>query len=109
MRHLAIPVADQERARRFYEAYLGFGARPGRHYEDGVLMLYDASGFALGLGVETLHYGTRCATPEEVRELRGRLDADGVPIVETYEEPAYVSVKFSDPDGHVVEVFWEPG
>jgi catechol 2,3-dioxygenase-like lactoylglutathione lyase family enzyme len=28
MDHLAIPVRDQERSRRFYENYFGFGARP---------------------------------------------------------------------------------
>jgi extradiol dioxygenase family protein len=39
MGHLAIPVCDQERSRRFYEAYFGFGARPARRYDDGVLML----------------------------------------------------------------------
>jgi catechol 2,3-dioxygenase-like lactoylglutathione lyase family enzyme len=48
--HLAIPVRDQERSRRFYEPYFGFGARPARRYDDGVLMLYNAAGFALGLG-----------------------------------------------------------
>jgi catechol 2,3-dioxygenase-like lactoylglutathione lyase family enzyme len=47
---LAIPVRDQERSRRFYETYFGFGARPARRYDDGVLMLYDANGFALALG-----------------------------------------------------------
>jgi catechol 2,3-dioxygenase-like lactoylglutathione lyase family enzyme len=42
MDHLAIPVSDQERSRRFYEAYFGCGARPARRYRDGVLMLYNA-------------------------------------------------------------------
>ncbi|MGO9497861.1 MAG: VOC family protein [Solirubrobacteraceae bacterium] len=28
MDHLAIPVSDQARSRRFYETYFGFGARP---------------------------------------------------------------------------------
>jgi catechol 2,3-dioxygenase-like lactoylglutathione lyase family enzyme len=32
VKHLALAVADQERSRRFYETYFGFGAR-------GVLML----------------------------------------------------------------------
>jgi len=50
MDHLAIPVRDQERSRRFYESYFGFGARPPRRYDDGVLMLYDAKRFALALG-----------------------------------------------------------
>ena len=49
MDHLAIPVQDQERSRRFYEKYFGFGARPPRRYDDGVLMLYNAAGFALAL------------------------------------------------------------
>ena len=47
MEHLAIPVHDLERSQRFYETYLGFGARPAGRYEDGVLMLYNASGVAL--------------------------------------------------------------
>ena len=50
MDHLAIPVPDQDRSRRFYETYFGFGARPARRYDGGVLMLYDADGFALALG-----------------------------------------------------------
>jgi catechol 2,3-dioxygenase-like lactoylglutathione lyase family enzyme len=48
--HLAIPVSDQERSRRFYESYCGFGAKPARSYDDGVVMLYNAAGFALALG-----------------------------------------------------------
>jgi catechol 2,3-dioxygenase-like lactoylglutathione lyase family enzyme len=30
MDHLAIPVRDVERSRRFYETYFGFGASPAR-------------------------------------------------------------------------------
>ena len=50
MDHLALAVTDQERSRRFYETYFGFGASPPRRYDDGVLMLYNAEGFALALG-----------------------------------------------------------
>lgn len=49
MRHLALAVKDQERSRRFYETYFGFDAEPPRVYDDGVLMLYNADGFALAL------------------------------------------------------------
>jgi hypothetical protein len=31
-----------------------------------------------------------------------------VRIVEEWDEPQYVSVKFLDPDGYVVEAAWEP-
>jgi catechol 2,3-dioxygenase-like lactoylglutathione lyase family enzyme len=78
MDHLAIPVRDQERSRRFYKAYFGFGAHPARRYDDGVLMLRD------------------------------RFVADGVELVEEYDEPDYVSVKCRDPDGYIVEASWEP-
>ncbi len=116
MRHLALPVRDQERSRRFYETYFGFGARPARRYDDGVLMLYNADGFSLALGPTDeelalprfLHFGVQIESPEAVRAFRDRLRADGVPIVEEWEEPEYVSVKCRDPDGYVVEAAWEP-
>ena len=116
MKHLALAVTDQERSRRFYETYFGFGARPARRYDDGVLMLYDASGFSLALGPTNeeirlprfLHFGIGLPSPEDVRRFRARLAADGVPIVEEWDEPEYVSVKCRDPDGYVVEASWEP-
>ena len=114
--HLAIPVRDQERSRRFYETYFGFGARPPRRYDDGVLMLYDAKGFALALGPTDepivppgwMHFGVGLPDRETVLALRHRLAADGVEFVEEWDEPGYVSVKCRDPDGYIVEASWEP-
>jgi catechol 2,3-dioxygenase-like lactoylglutathione lyase family enzyme len=114
--HLALAVRDQERSRRFYETYLGFGAAPARTFDDGVLMVYDGSGFALALGAvdeeirlpSFLHFGIGLETPDAVREFAARARADGLEIVGEWEEPAYVSVKVRDPDGYVVEVSWEP-
>lgn len=116
MKHLALAVSNQERSRRFYETYFGFDAEPPRRYDDGVIMLYDRDGFALALGhtddpirlPEFLHFGVGLPTPEDVRAFRDRLVADGVPIVEEWDEPDYVSVKCRDPDGYVVEAAWEP-
>lgn len=115
MNHLAIPVADQERSRHFYESYFGFGARPSKRYEDGVLMLYHANGFALALGPHEvqapppwMHFGVALAAREAVLELRDRLLRDGVQVVEESDEPEYASVKCRDPDGYTVEAFWEP-
>ncbi len=116
MNHLAIPVRDQELSRRFYETYLGFGARPAKTYEDGVLMLYDATGFALGLRATGepiehpgwMHFGVGLSTAAAVRALAQRLTADGVELAEEHDEPDYVSVKCRDPDGYLVEAFWEP-
>jgi catechol 2,3-dioxygenase-like lactoylglutathione lyase family enzyme len=116
MRHLALAVSNQERSRRFYETYLGFDAHPPRRYDDNVLMLYNADGFSLALGPideqvrlpAFLHFGVHLASPAAVRRFRDRLAADGVTIVEEWDEPEYVSVKCLDPDGYVIEAAWEP-
>ncbi len=117
MKHLALPVSDQERSRRFYESYFGFDAEPPRRYDDGrVLMLYNADGFSLALGPSDepirlpafLHFGVHVHSAEAVRRFRDRLAADGVTIVEEWDEPDYVSVKCLDPDGYVIEAAWEP-
>jgi catechol 2,3-dioxygenase-like lactoylglutathione lyase family enzyme len=116
MDHLAIPVRDQGRSRRFYETYFGFGARPARRYDDGVLMLYNAAGFALALGPSTepiakptwMHFGVGLPSREAVRALRDRLVGDDIELVEEWDEPDYVSVKCRDPDGYIVEASWEP-
>ena len=115
MRHLALAVADQDRSRRFYETYLGFTAEPAPR-ADGVLILHDTEGFSLALGSVDepftlppfFHFGTGLASPDEVRAFRDRVAADGLPIVDWWDEPDYVSVKFRDPDGYIVEVGWEP-
>lgn len=79
-------------------------------------MLYNSEGFALALGPSDgpvrlppfFHFGMGLPTPEDVRSFRDRVVADGVDIVEEWDEPDYVSVKCLDPDGYVVEVSWEP-
>jgi hypothetical protein len=79
-------------------------------------MLYDDAGFSLALGPTDeeirlptfLHFGKRLESPEAVHAFRQRLAADGVQLVEEWDEPEYVSVKCRDPDGYVVEVSWEP-
>lgn len=117
MAHLALAVHDEDRSRRFYERYFGFGAEPARRMADGVLMLYDDQGFTLALK-ETeepislpafVHFAFRGASsPDEVHAFRARLEEDAVPVTESWEEPDYVSVKCRDPDGYVVELAWEP-
>lgn len=114
MDHLALAVSDQKRSRRFYERYLGFTAEPTPR-SDGVLMMHSGD-FSLALGETAepislptfLHFGRGLPSPDEVRALHDRLVVDGVEIAGLWDEPDYVSVKFRDPDGYVVEVSWEP-
>jgi catechol 2,3-dioxygenase-like lactoylglutathione lyase family enzyme len=115
MDHLALAVSDQARSIRFYARYLGFVPEPVPR-EDGVRILHDEAGFSLALGeIEEpivlppfFHFGRRAASPEEVRAFRDGVEADGLEIVDWWDEPDYVSVKFRDPDGYVIEVGWEP-
>ena len=37
-----------------------------------------------------------------------RMEADGVIIAERNDDEAYVAFKCLDPDGHRIEVYWEP-
>jgi catechol 2,3-dioxygenase-like lactoylglutathione lyase family enzyme len=114
LRHLALAVADQERSRRFYEEH--FGLHVSRRHDDGVLMLSDDYGFALAIGPADgspvlpafLHFGFAVAAPSEVGRCREQLASAGVQELEFVQEPEYVSVKVADPDGYVVEVYWEP-
>jgi catechol 2,3-dioxygenase-like lactoylglutathione lyase family enzyme len=114
--HLALAVRDEERSRRFYETYFGFDASPAERMPDGVLMLWNSEDFALALKQTHEHFRLPgffhfafkgAPSPEAVRAFRERLAREGVPIVEEWEEPDYVSVKCRDPDGYVVEYAWD--
>jgi hypothetical protein len=113
---LARRLGHRGRARRHRESAFGFGARPARRYDDGVLMLYNAAGFALALGRSEepivrpswMHFGIGLPHRDAVLALRDRLSADGIELVEEWDESDYVSVKCRDPDGYIVEAAWEP-
>jgi catechol 2,3-dioxygenase-like lactoylglutathione lyase family enzyme len=114
--HLGLPVRDAQRSLEFYRAYFGFDPDTAQTYPDGTTIVRNAGGFDLALHpgdvpssrAEFLHFGFRLPDPRQVRELRARLAADGVPVVEFDDEPDLVSFKCLDPDGWRVEVYWEP-
>jgi catechol 2,3-dioxygenase-like lactoylglutathione lyase family enzyme len=116
LNHLALAVRDQQRSIQFYARYFGFDPSTAHAYPDGVIIVKDAHGFALALGHDEgparapgfPHFGFEMAAPEVVRELRARLLADGVELVEDEDAADYVGFKCLDPDRHVVEVAWEP-
>ena len=114
--HLGLPVRDERRSQRLYSAYFGFDPATAQEYEDGTVIIRNADGFDLALHrvghleplPAFLHAGFRAAEPAEVRALMERMEADGVTIAERNDETAYVAFKCLDPDGHRIEVYWEP-
>ena len=116
LQHLALEVRDQQRAIDFYARFFRFDPATARRYPDGVVILHDPDGFALALGPADAgergsgfpHFGFEMDSRDEVRRLRALLVADGVELVEDEETEGYVGFKCLDPDGHVVEVAWEP-
>jgi catechol 2,3-dioxygenase-like lactoylglutathione lyase family enzyme len=114
--HLGLPVRDERRSQRFYSAYFGFDPATAQEYEDGTVIIRNADGFDLALHpvghVEPspafLHAGFKAAELADVRALMERMEADGVTIAERNDEAAYVAFKCLDPDGHRIEVYWEP-
>jgi catechol 2,3-dioxygenase-like lactoylglutathione lyase family enzyme len=114
--HLGLPVRDERRSQRFYSAYFGFDPATARECADGTVIIRNADGFDLALHPVThvepppsfLHAGFRAAGPADVRALRERMEADGITIVERDDEAAYTAFKCLDPDGHRIEVYWEP-
>jgi kynurenine formamidase len=115
VQHLNLTVADLDRSAAFYSRWFGFD-RPPRIYEDGTAFLADGSGFDLALHpgavpsppADAVHFGFRRAHPTAVRELREAMQASSIPVVESHDEVDYVSLKCLDPDGYVIEVYWEP-
>jgi catechol 2,3-dioxygenase-like lactoylglutathione lyase family enzyme len=54
-----------------------------------------------------VHFGVALASEEAVRTRRAELAVLGIPEVDWWVEPGFVSLKVTDPDGYVVELLWE--
>jgi len=111
--HLHLHVADVDRAAAFYGR--AFGLRPHVWHED-VLFLRDEAGMDLALAPGApdelpawFHFGFRLETPQAVRDLFARLSSAGDDMAEPLSEAAdFVWFRCRDPDGHAIEVYWEP-
>jgi catechol-2,3-dioxygenase len=111
--HLHLHVADVGRAAAFYGR--AFGLTEHVWHED-VLFLRDDAGMDLALAPGApgelpgwFHFGFRLETPQAVRDLHARLTAEQVTMRSPLsEEPDFVWFRCEDPDGHGIEVYWEP-
>lgn len=115
LHHLGLPVADTDRSLQFYATWFDFDPATATRYPDGTTIVRNRDGFDLALHPSTgsappdtfLHVGFRVPDPDQVRALEQRLQAAGVPVVESDDEEELVSFKCLDPDGWRIEVYWE--
>jgi catechol 2,3-dioxygenase-like lactoylglutathione lyase family enzyme len=113
--HLGLPVRDVRRSLDFYEVHFGFDRATARSYPDGTVIVRNQDRFDLALHPadavtsqpEFLHFGFAMPDADRVRAMLARLTADGVPIVESDDEPGYVAFKCLDPDRWRIEVYRE--
>jgi catechol 2,3-dioxygenase-like lactoylglutathione lyase family enzyme len=112
--HLALAVRDPEASLAFYLGTIGLDARAEQkewgielHYPDGFMMALIRDDPVPAAFIERFHFGAALPRREDVAAARERLLAAGVPEVEWCEEPDYVSVKVADPDGYVIELYYE--
>lgn len=113
LNHLHLHVAEVERASSFYRAWFGFRA----HVTHGeVLFMRDDAGMDLALAPGPadvmppwFHFGFRLGNSEAVCALHDDMSAAGVAIAEPLEQaPDFAAFRCTDPDGHLIEVYWEP-
>ena len=119
LRHLALNVSDPRRSADFYLATVGLDGK-ARDEPWGIRIEFP-DGFMLALiqgdplpteMVDRVHFGCALETPDSAREARARLRAAGVREIEWEDaevEAGYVGVKIADPDGYVVELYYEIG
>jgi catechol 2,3-dioxygenase-like lactoylglutathione lyase family enzyme len=110
--HLALAVRSPTRSLRFYRDTIGIEGVVRE--EDYGFVISTKSGVAFTLfeaeppgDVGDFHLGLSLPDGAAVRALRGELQRQGIPEVEWWDEPGYVSVKVRDPDGYIVEVAWD--
>jgi catechol 2,3-dioxygenase-like lactoylglutathione lyase family enzyme len=114
LNHLHLKVASVERSQAFYEGF--FGLRPLVSHGD-ILFMRDEAGMDLALAravapeplPDWFHFGFRLDSGEAVTALHRELAAAGVAMKQPLsEEPDFVAFRCHDPDGHSIEVYWEP-
>jgi catechol 2,3-dioxygenase-like lactoylglutathione lyase family enzyme len=121
LHHTALISGDVERTIRFYQGVLGFPLTElieNRDYPGSSHFFFDIGNGNLlaffdfpGLDVEPyaevlggLHHVAISVEPERWRELKGRLESEGIP----HEVHSEVSVYFTDPDGARIELIADP-
>lgn len=117
VKHLHLASRDHEASLRFYETYFGFGFDYTFPRGDQVAatVIRSPAGFQIyleGASSERLppwfHFGFFVESAEVCRELHGRMQQGGVAIARPLVSEPFTNYFFTDPDGHLVQVYFDP-
>jgi catechol 2,3-dioxygenase-like lactoylglutathione lyase family enzyme len=116
VRHLHLASHDHLQSQRFYEGYFGFhfDALFPRGDQPAATILRSPSGFQIYLESPNegrlpswFHFGFLVASDAACRDLHDRMQRDGVPIVRTLVSEPFMNYFCTDPDSHLVQVYFD--
>ena len=120
--HVALRVADVERSRAFYSTLLGFEVVEEDPEHGGVFMALEGLSHTLDLfpvdgppttsaptpgGVGVRHIAFLVDSEQALKDAYTTLLANGVTIVRAVDHVSQKSVYFHDPDGTLLEIYYE--
>jgi catechol 2,3-dioxygenase-like lactoylglutathione lyase family enzyme len=106
--HIGLKVDDLETSVEFYRNILGLDSRAT---EGGVARIPSGGDTLVlhekGLGMSGFHFGFRVDSSSKVDEWRAWLEGRNIIVYEEVTEEKYRSIKIRDPDGYLIEIFWD--
>ena len=112
--HLHLKVASVDRAQQFYARFFGLRASV---WHGEMLFMRDEAGMDLALAPakdatplpDWFHFGFRLESAEAVAKLHSEMSAAGVALrVPLTTDDELTFFRCRDPDGHDIEIYWEP-
>jgi catechol 2,3-dioxygenase-like lactoylglutathione lyase family enzyme len=117
VRHLHLASRDHAQSQQFYEKYFGFrfDALFPRGAEPAATILRSPGGFQLYLEAGSddqlpswFHFGFFVESVDACRALYDRMQQDHVTITHPFETEPFAYYFFADPDGHNLQVYFDP-
>ena len=119
-KHVHLACADHVQSLAFFEKYFGFRFERSivRGDAKATTVICNASGFQIALETDAqgaplpkwFHIGFLMPSADACRALYDQMAAEGVQIVEPLKENGeLLTFLCADPDGHDLQVYWDPG
>jgi catechol-2,3-dioxygenase len=115
LQHLHLHVRSRPVAEKFYADWFGLSTK---RRGSEITFMNDDKRFLLALAEDAsaaplpawFHFGFEFDAREAVLDLYNRFRQANVPIrKEIYQDEGFASFRCSDPDGYVIEVYWDAG